>query len=165
MNRRQFTASLAALFAAPALPALPRAAVAAPAAVPPGAYAWAQLIARSQNRCSPAMLAKSLNLRPEVAGALFRDMVVDGVLRAPGASDVVQATQPFDTTGLKNRIATKARDAARKVLHGEDRRDEPTALVKEREVALVSEDQDHQDHKDTTDACTDQSPQDIPERG
>jgi len=162
MNRRQFTASLAALVAAPALPVLPRAAVAGTAAVPPGAYAWAQLIARSQNQCSPGMLAKCLNLRPDVASALFKDMIVDGVLQTPGASGVAHAAHPFDTTGLKGRITTKARDTARNLMQIEDRRDEVPPLVKEDEVSLVSDDH-HQ--KDTADASPDQPPQESPERG
>ena len=75
MNRREFTASLAALVAAPALPLGLPASVAAAPAVPPGAYAWAQLIARAQNRCSAEMLAQTLNLEPGTARVLFNDMV------------------------------------------------------------------------------------------
>ena len=165
MNRRQFTASLAALFAAPALPALPRAAAAAAPAVPPGAYAWAQLIARSQNTCSPDMLARLLHLRPEVAQVLFKDMVVDGVLRAPGTTGIARAAQPFEATGLeeraKGRIRTKAKEMFDQVLSDEAPQ-EDSPLVKDSETGLgCAEPQ----AEDAADARTDQSPEESPERG
>lgn len=100
MNRREFTASLAAAAALPVIPLAGPAPAAVPTAVvPPGAYAWAQLIARAQNRCSPAMLARHLHLSADAAGILFEQMVRDGVLRAPTAAGVARAATPLQVPG------------------------------------------------------------------
>ena len=166
MNRRQFTASLAALVAAPAVPLAARVPAAAAPVVPAGAYAWAELIARAQMQCSPEMLARSLHLSPAVARTLFKDMVVDGVLRAPASTGMAQAARPFDTTGLQSRtvgkIRTKAKDMLRDALNSEEHRDERTPLVNPSDEGLgcpdpTPEDADH--------ASTDQSSEEIPRDG
>ena len=99
MNRREFTASLAALAATPALPLGTPATAATPVALPPGAYAWGQLIARAQATCTPAMLARHLSLSPAQAQSLFSQMIRDNVLRAPGLAGAAKAVQPIQTTG------------------------------------------------------------------
>lgn len=108
------------------------------------------------------MLAKCLNLRPEVAGALFKDMVVDGVLRAPGTSGMARAAQPFDTTGLKGRIKTKAKDVLKQALKGEERSDEPAPLVNDGETPLVSP---ANNHEDTDHARPYEPPEESAQRG
>ncbi len=165
MNRREFTTSLAAVFAAPALPLAARTPAIAAPAVPPGAYAWAQLIAQAQNKCSPDMLAKMLHLKPEVAQILFKDLVVDGVLQMPGRTGIAKAANPFDTTGFKNsatqKLKTKAKDALERVLSPEEQGDEAAPLVNPDQPGLgciqtQSEDETH--------ASPDQSPKEITER-
>ena len=132
MNRREFTASLAALAAAPALPFA--ASAAAPAAsLPPGAYAWAQLIARAQTKCSPAMLARHLSLDPAQAETLFGQMVRDNVLRAPGAAGTAQAVQPINATGHPQGLTRKVTQHLRAQL---DHSASAAPLVKDEPLGL-----------------------------
>lgn len=127
MNRREFTASLAALAAAPALPfAAPAVATTAP--IPAGAYAWAQLIARAQAKCTPAMLARHLSLDPAQAQTLFAQMIRDNVLRAPGLAGSAQAVQPINATGQTQSLTRKLTRNLRKQL---DTADRPAPLVKD----------------------------------
>jgi hypothetical protein len=158
MNRRQFTASLAALAAAPAIPF--SAARAAPVAIPPGTYAWAQLIARAQNGCSPAMLAQHLRLSAPVADQLFRDMIADGVLRAPGLAGAAQAAHPIELPGttrnITNKLAHKTRDALKRLAPETD----PLANPAQPRLGCGETIQE-----DAADARPDQSVQESPERG
>ena len=167
MNRRDFTASLAALAATPAIPfahAIP--AAAATPAVPAGAYAWAQLIARAQDKCSPAMLARHLNLSADVAMTLFNDMLRDGVLRAPGITGVARATAPISTSGtqttLGNRIVARTKQVFDTPIPPEDCKDEATPLVNAHEAGLGCTETAP---KDEINAGTDQSPEESAERG
>ena len=166
MNRRQFTASLAALAATPALPLAARMPAAAAPAIPPGAYAWAELIAKAQNKCSPDMLAKILHLKPEVAKVLFKDMVVDGVLQAPGTSGIAKPAKPFDTMGFQDNAAqklkSKAKDTLERVLQSEEQSDEARPLVNPDQPGLGCE---GTQPKDQTYASPYQSAQESPERG
>jgi len=133
MNRREFTASLAALAATPALPMVISAAAAPQSAtVPAGTYAWAQLIARAQNRCSPAMLARHLRLPTDAATALFNEMVRDGVLRAPGIAGVAQAAQPINATGTRAKPLRKLRD----LIRPDTQSDKAPPLVKDADLPL-----------------------------
>ncbi|WP_370400010.1 hypothetical protein [Sulfitobacter sp. JB4-11] len=133
MNRREFTASLAALAAAPAVP-LAATAAPATAAIPPGAYAWAQLIARAQAQCSPAMLVRHLGLDPAQSNALFAEMVRDNVLRVPGLAGSAQAVKPINATGRMHRpLSDKVTQRLRAALDDPDRiptlaKDEPPGL-------------------------------------
>jgi hypothetical protein len=166
MNRRQFTASLAALAATPALPLAARMPSVAAPAIPPGAYAWAELIAKAQNTCSPDMLAECLHLKPEVAQVLFKDMVVDGVLQTPGTGGISRAIKPFETSGLEQsttqRLKSKAKDMLNRATQSEEPRDEPTPLVNQDQPSLGC---DTQTPKDVADASPDQPAQESPERG
>lgn len=162
MNRRQFTASLAALAAVPALPFQALAARAAPVAVPPGAYAWAQLIARAQNGCSPAMLAQQLNLSGAAANQLFRDMVADGVLRAPGAAGVARAVNPIDIPGAPRSISTRIADKTRDTLKRMAEQADKPPLVKDTPTCLECADTAPEENAH---ASPDQSVQESPERG
>jgi len=95
MNRRSFTASLAALFAAPAVPA---AASLAPAAASQSAaahFATAKLLARAHNRCSPAMLQRLLRIEPALAAELNTMLVNRGVISAAGAHGTAMALDPL----------------------------------------------------------------------
>jgi hypothetical protein len=111
------------------------------------------------------MLARLLHLRPEVAQVLFKDMVVDGVLRAPGATGIARATQPFEATGLEARAKGRVKDKARELLDRTLSRDAPrkdSPLVKDSETALgCAESQT----EDAAHARTHQSPEESPERG
>lgn len=145
MNRREFTASLAALTALPALPVGASAIAPPAAAVPPGAYAWAQLIARAQNRCSPAMLARHLRLGPDAAQALFQQMVRDGVLRAPTLGGLAQAAQPIKMPGAMPKTIGQKVSTWRDVLGRAGTADAPAPLVKDGEPCLGCADQNPED--------------------
>ncbi|MFK7834617.1 MAG: hypothetical protein AB8B60_00220 [Sulfitobacter sp.] len=163
MNRRQFNLSLAAGAAAFSAPLGVTAAVAPQtASVPAGTYAWAQLIARTQNRCSPAMLMRHLRLSPDAATALFNEMIRDGVLRAPGAAGMARAVQPINATGAKaptlRETVAKLRD---RFVH-EPQNDAVPPLVKSDEPSLGCA--EHQT-EDETDASTQEPVQTGPQTG
>jgi hypothetical protein len=160
MNRRQFTASLAALAATPILPfgAITPAAAAPVAAFPPGAYAWAPLVARAQNKCSPATLAQHLHLDANAATQLFNTMVRDGVLRAPGAVGIAQAANPIDASGTRApSFFTKMNSHLEQALKPQT---EIAPLVKAEDPALGCGDSIA---KDDPDARTDQPVQESPQ--
>ncbi|MGC1496227.1 MAG: hypothetical protein WA790_10485 [Sulfitobacter sp.] len=168
MNRREFTASLAALGFLPALPiAVPAVAATAPN-MPAGTYAWAHLIARAQTKCSPAMLARQLHLSPEVAQHLFNTMVSDGVLKAPGIAGVAKAAQPINATGVEHSLAKRMRTRLKDYVDGTQSDDPVQAqrtdapLAKDAEPCLGCETPQTEDQ---TDASTDQSVQESPQRG
>ena len=157
MNRRQFTASLAALAGSATLPfTAVRAAVAAPAAtaaIPPTTYAWAHLIVRAQAKANPAMLSRHLNLSAQAADRLFQQLIHDGVLQAPGAAGMARAVAPLDTTAtssarhsIRERV-TKAWDVVRS-------RDDTVALVNPDDPALGC---GQTPQEEAQDACTDES--------
>ena len=132
MNRREFTTSLAALATTPALP-FPMAAPRAAAQFPPGAYAWGRLIARAQNNCSPATLARHLQLGNDAAHALFNRMLADGVLQAPNIAGVARAAQPIDAAGSRHQLGDHLRRKAKTLLEApleqEERSDDAGPLV------------------------------------
>ncbi len=161
MNRREFNTSLAAVAAAPFLP-LPGAAASRSAVVPAGTYAWAQLIVRAQNKCSPAMLAQHLRIAPDTAHHLFNDLLRDGVLRAPGATGIAKAALPIDATGnaappLRRSLA-KLRDLIPQEEHNHDAR----PLVKDDPTCLVC---DNTQPEEASHASTPQSVQSSPQEG
>jgi hypothetical protein len=78
MNRRQFTASLAALAAAPALPAKALASVSA--AIPNPARFWAIYMSHLHGTCPPAVLAKVTGVSPSIARGYLSRLVAEGVL-------------------------------------------------------------------------------------
>ena len=166
MNRRQFTLTLATLPATSALPNGLTAAVAPKTvAAPAGTYAWAQLIARAQNRCSPAMLARQLRLSPEVAQQLFAEMLRDGVLRPPTAAGVAQATQPINATGHQipgiRKTLTELSDALYREEPPKGARGAPDPLVKADEPCLGCAETTEEDAH----ASPDQPLQESPARG
>tara|TARA_R110002094_G_scaffold60570_4_gene71218 strand:- start:639 stop:1142 length:504 start_codon:yes stop_codon:yes gene_type:complete len=164
MNRREFTTSMAALAAAPALP-LPAAAPRTAAQIPTGTYAWGQLIARAQNTCNPAMLARHLRLDADVAHALFDTMLRDGVLRAPDIAGLARAAQPLDPTGTGLRpgglLRRKAKTLIADIQDREERSDDPDPLVNDNSKGLGCD----QPTKEAADARTDQPVQESPARG
>ena len=157
MNRREFNTSLAALAATPALPFGVTAATASQsAAVPAGTYAWAELIARAQTRCSPAMLARQLHLSQDVAQQLFNEMLRDGVLRAPGAAGIAEAAKPINATGTTSNPLAKLR----RLLPSQESRIDAAPLVKDDPLPLecekTSPEEDHH-------ACQTQPVQSVPQ--
>jgi len=164
MNRRQFTASLAALAATPALPLAARAAAPAATALPPGSYLFAELIARAQNTCSPALLAKHLRLDAATARQLFGQLVTDGVIKAPSAAGIAQATRPLPAPTAH--IAPAARPFPTKPsspLNTLKNTVQPTdPLVKEPDPRLGC---DSAQTKDTFDASPDKPVQESPQAG
>jgi hypothetical protein len=165
MNRREFTASLAAVGLMPALPiAAPAAAATAPT-VPAGAYAWAHLIARAQTKCSPAMLARQLHLSPQVAKELFRTMVADGVLKAPGVAGVAQAVKPMNATGIDRGLAQRLRSNLSETLQEAAKpkpQSDPAPLANSDDPCLGYDDIQPEDQSD---ASTNQYVQESPQRG
>lgn len=103
MNRRSFTFSLGALASAGSLPA--RFALAAAPAAPVGTsaqLATASLLARSHNRCSPAMLQRLMRVDEAMAAQLHQTLVRQGVVTATGANGVAMATKPLNTHCITN---------------------------------------------------------------
>jgi hypothetical protein len=149
MNRRQFTATLAALPVTNLLP-LPLTAATVPqsVSVPAGTYAWAQLIARAQNRCSPAMLARHLRLDPATAGQLFHELIRDGVLRMAGPAGIAKAVQPMNATGRPAPSLRASVSKLRKLIPDEEPADQPTPLVKDAEPCLGCGNLSAEDHAD-----------------
>jgi len=99
MNRRQFTQSLAALFATPALPAVTLAA-APTATAPAAAYFWADYMTRLHSRCTPDMLAPFFRADKTLAKTIHSQLVADNVLTASGhAHPNLLAKQPQKTFG------------------------------------------------------------------
>ncbi len=99
MNRRQFTQSLAALFATPALPAVTLAA-APTATAPAAAYFWADYMTRLHSRCTPDMLAPFFRADKTLAKTIHSQLVADNVLTTSGhAHPNLLAKQPQKTFG------------------------------------------------------------------
>jgi len=165
MNRREFSTSLAALGVLPALPvATPVAAATAPI-VPAGTYAWAHLIARAQSKCSAEFLARHLRLSPDVAAELFRTMIADGVLKAPGVAGVAQAAKPLNATGIdrsiSKRVGARILDALDESQQPEQARSDAAPLANSDDPCLGCDDTQTEDQ---THASTDQSVQESPAR-
>ena len=121
MNRRSFTASLAALFAVPTLPA---AASVTPVGVSAAAtthYTTAKLLARAHNRCSPAMLQRLLRVESAVATELNAMLLKRGVISAASAQGTSMAVHPLNTHCITNEamqtsnIMQKMQDAKTKL--------------------------------------------------
>lgn len=112
MNRRQFTQSLAALFATPALPAVSLAA--APTGTAPAvAYFWADYMTRLHNRCTADMLAPFFKADKALAKTIHSQLVADNVLTVSGhAHPNLLAKQPAKTFGQRdlNRPHSQAKE-------------------------------------------------------
>lgn len=96
MNRREFTASFAALVASPAVPLTT--ASAAPVAATTStsmAYMFADLIARSRGSVDAGFLARRLKLTPDSANQVMADLAANKVIGAPGLGGVAQAVNPL----------------------------------------------------------------------
>lgn len=135
MNRREFTASLAALVAAPALP-LPAATRAAAPALPPATYLWADLIARSRGSVDAGFLARRLGLTSDMAHSVMDQLITDGVLKTPGLTGLAKASNPirFDarpTTKMARSLESakrKFRDVVKEQLSDEQEMASDTSL-------------------------------------
>jgi len=93
MNRREFTASLAAMAAAPAIPAAATAHSAAPTAAK--YFTNAKLIAQAHNSCSPEMLSRLMRLDMGTAQSLQSMLFEKGVITH--ANGLAMATNPMNT--------------------------------------------------------------------
>ncbi|WP_293443505.1 hypothetical protein [Planktotalea sp.] len=114
MNRRTFTASIAALFAAPAMPAAGSLAPVSAAPTAASHYANAKLLARAHNRCSPAMLQRLLRVDSAIATELNGMLLKRGVISTVGAQGVSMATAPLNRYCITNE-AMRASNFAQKV--------------------------------------------------
>ncbi len=159
MNRREFTASLAAFAAAPTLPIALPAAAATPAALPPGAYLWAELIARAQNACSPSMLANHLSISTTASQQLFNQLLRDGVIKAPSLAGVAQAAKPLQTAGAEHTIVGKA---AKKVTDW-PKNDASAPLANTEQAGLGCDDAENLE--DDADASPTKPPEESPQSG
>jgi len=121
MNRRTFTASLAALFAAPAIPAVASFAPATASQTAATHYATAKLLARAHNRCSPAMLQRLLRVDSTIATELNGMLLQRGVISSAGAQGASMAVQPLNTHCITNdamrstNLVQKVKDAKAKL--------------------------------------------------
>ena len=125
MNRREFTASLAAAVAAPALPLGATAAAPAAAMAPPmGTYMFADLIARSRGTVDAGFLARTLRLSPDMANGVMQELVANKVITAPSAGGLAQALNPLKLqpvpATVSDRMAEKVVKTARDFLTEDD---------------------------------------------
>ncbi len=122
MNRRQFTASLGALSAAPLLPALPVAAASAPVLSPSAAriYPWAAQYARVHGQASAATLASVFKIAPQAAAEVSAQLLAKGVVTS-SAGGALRAVQPVDWSSLRTlprpqpQLAQKLKDGLDKL--------------------------------------------------
>lgn len=134
MNRRSFTASLAALFAAPALPAVaslaPATAVTQTTATQ---YATAKLLVRAHNSCSPAMLQRLMRVESAIARELNALLFDRGVISAAGAQGSSIALNPLNTNCIPNE-AMRASNFAQKMQNAKARLEKVSKALKQAEV-------------------------------
>ncbi len=83
MNRRQFTKSLAAAFAAPALP-LPALGAPASAGIPNAARFWAIYMTRLHGDVTPGMLTQMTGIDPIETRAIRAKLLADKVISPTG---------------------------------------------------------------------------------
>lgn len=99
MNRRQFTTSLSALFAAPALPI--KAIAAAPAAttaIPNAARFWAIYMSQLHGTCSAGTLATMTGVDTATAQGYLTRMIGDGVITP---TDIIRKAINTQTSNTK----------------------------------------------------------------
>ena len=107
MNRREFTASLAAAMTAPVLPLTAATSSGASAvALPNGTYMWADFIARARGHVDVGFLARRLNLTSAQALQVMQELVRNGAVRSAGFAGLAQATKPFKYPTATNKSAT-----------------------------------------------------------
>lgn len=106
MNRRYFTASLAALFAVPAMPAVASLVPAATSQTAASHFATAKLLARAHNRCSPAMLQRLLRVDSAIDHELNAMLLKRGVISAASAKGASIATNPLNTHCITKEATT-----------------------------------------------------------
>jgi len=119
MNRRQFTAGLGALAAAPALPAKALAHASTTGAIPNTARFWAIYMSHLHGTCTPEALAKISGVSVRAAKGYLSAMISDGVITTTRMAAVVpKAVQK--PTGLKARLKKwgKVEDDSPPVNHG-----------------------------------------------
>lgn len=142
MNRRQFTQTALAAGLAPLAPSISMAR-AAPA-VKPVTYAWASMIARTQNGVTANYLMRQLGVSADVAGQLYARLLSDGVIRMQSVAGVARAVKPLQYPGLSVGSSTQTaaaglRDVVRKI---DDMTD---TLVDEAEARLEDDDAQEDD--------------------
>jgi hypothetical protein len=112
MNRRQFTASLSALMAAPALPAQAlRAAPVAATAIPTQARFWAIYMSQLHGTCTPAALSTMTGATPEVARGYLSQLISQNVITPTNImSRTVSSTQQQSVKDHANRLVDRAKE-------------------------------------------------------
>ncbi len=96
MNRRQFTARLAALAAAPALPV--KVLASAGTTIPNPARFWAIYMSHLHGTCPPVSLAKVTGVSPSIARGYLSRLVAEGVLTPSnvlGRTVMAKSAQPM----------------------------------------------------------------------
>ncbi len=102
MNRRQFTAGLGALAAAPALPVKALASAPAAGAIPKTARFWAIYMSHLHGVCTPEALAKTSGVTVHTAKGYLSTLISDGVIKTTRIAAAVPSTPK--STGLKKRL-------------------------------------------------------------
>lgn len=97
MNRRQFTASLAALGLVPAMPSIatPALGSAAPKAAAAKLVPWAKMLARTHDKCSLPMLQRHLKIDAGLAEQVRHVLLEERIITAPGVNGISRATDPI----------------------------------------------------------------------
>ncbi len=103
MNRRQFTASLGALAAAPALPVKTLAGVPAAGVIPNTARFWAIYMSHLHGVCTPEALAKISGVTLNTAKGYLNAMISDGVITTTRITAAVPKAA-HKPSGLKKRL-------------------------------------------------------------
>ncbi len=103
MNRRQFTAGLGALAAAPALPVNALTSAPAAGAIPNTARFWAIYMSHLHGICTPEALAKISGVTLNAAKGYLNAMISDGVITTTRMATVAP-NAANKSTGLKKRL-------------------------------------------------------------
>jgi hypothetical protein len=142
MNRRQFTTSLSALFAAPALPlkALSAAPVAA-TAVPNAARFWAIYMSQLHGTCTARTLSTMTGVDAATAQGYLSRMIGDGVITP---TDIVRKAINAQTNSAKRPSQWKER-----VQKFVDEKKTTTTTMHDDEQDMIETENDTQDKIDT----------------
>ena len=102
MNRRQFTAGLGALAAAPGLPVKALATAPAAGTIPNTARFWAIYMSHLHGVCTPEALAKISGVTVHTAKGYLSTLISDGVIKTTRFAAAVPTTPK--SSGLKKRL-------------------------------------------------------------
>ncbi|KAB7610382.1 hypothetical protein F9L33_13860 [Amylibacter sp. SFDW26] len=108
MNRRQFTAGLGALAAAPTLPVKALASAPAAGAIPNTARFWAIYMSHLHGVCTPEALAKISGVTVHTAKGYLSTLISDGVITTTRMAAAVHNTPK--PSGFKRRLEKLKKD-------------------------------------------------------